>query len=806
MLIFGKSLHPEKKNYKLFQYGEIFIYMHRNFRVSRNIRAHWLFDHLNKTVRIEEESAAEVVASFLRLDLSKIDALISINLAFLQITYISRYYRHVFVLDLSPSTIVAVSENYLELLFRLLICFTIPGTRRTFSPQIYVSVCVFIPFLAFESLFQVLVQGILLTESNINSVLHTVTEKFNNLLNSLYFYSKGILQKWGTLRRRHRVSPFTSLQVVISAPPKAPAHPRNIMDYAKGIWPVSATEDESMSRNPLCDGYIHPEWALIFMLRLGLIAVQMMHENTQSNIIVITDAVCGMPDASALQQLLSQLRSYTVSCSFIQLQGRSRSEACFGHVASCELFHFLAMATFGVYIPNCRCSIGPLVCSEDEEEVDENEYKPLNPFHRALLCWCFQNALQDNVHITNLVNEINPEFAQLYKNDVVRHRYIRSIYRSALHEILYIRLREGFTLKQVRLCNSGSRIMIVLSMPFRPLVFIDYTIIANWPSDRMNVTVDLVIQAPYNELKDLLSEGQFPNAVRQKLVKSLRNLIDDILEADRVLLHIHAFNTDPVYYRIPVGVSTKIPIFTLEDKTKMSIFLGGSISLCLYCLEMKSSDVPIYFYMIKVTLEAPCLVLRTAFLGGISSTERRNVSPFLHISAAGAFIHQWMNSVQEALSVIRRPLERIMIRYRSIPKDLLTIVRVCEDEAMEDPKLLILHNAISKYLECRSVTDRYRLILCRYSVQQTIRNYADFQTVLMQRRLQEGFRVAWSHEGIRHIWLCGILFIDNDRLKDACGMLCTVKSVTCPVIWHGRTHGHTDKLFLWMKHIRISRY
>lgn len=38
-----------------------------------------------------------------------------------------------------------------------------------------------------------------------------------------------------------------------------------------------------MSRNPLCDGYIHPEWALIFMLRLGLIAVQMMHENTQSS-------------------------------------------------------------------------------------------------------------------------------------------------------------------------------------------------------------------------------------------------------------------------------------------------------------------------------------------------------------------------------------------------------------------------------------------------------------------------------------------------------------------------------------------
>ncbi|KAK6028533.1 hypothetical protein OSTOST_05418, partial [Ostertagia ostertagi] len=311
---------------------------------------------------------------------------------------------------------------------------------------------------------------------------------------------------------------------------------------------------------------------------------------------------------------------------------RIRNEACFGN-GIIRLFHFLAIGDVRlVTIPNCRarCAImvdmneihEPLVCSEDEEEVDENEYKPLNPFHRE------------------------------------------------------------------------------------------------------DVTIDLVIQAPYNELKDLLSEGQFPNAVRQKLVKSLRNLIDDILEADRVLLHIHAFNSDPVFYTIPIGVSTKIPIFTLEDKTKeMSVFLGileadrvllhihafnsdpvfytipigVSTKIPIFTLEDKTkemsvflgqkwvhmhaervvlrssnlpfnmfglkndidcrvaedklhdllreqssfclvqkqtyvtfvygknSDVPVYFYMIKVTLEAPCLILRTAFLGGISGTERRNV-------------------------------------------------------------------------------------------------------------------------------------------------------------------------------------
>ncbi|KIH59536.1 hypothetical protein ANCDUO_10225 [Ancylostoma duodenale] len=751
---------------------EIFIYMHRNFRVSRNIRAHWLFDHLNKAVQIEdspgegEYSNEMSVVGIIPKDGEANDYVVGEKFRVCLNTKDeeSNCCLHTKLLECLRLSMASVGKS-----------FTIPGTRRTFCPQIYVSVCVFIPFLAFEQ--------------DLN--------KFDSTCGDIE--CMGEYESARTLSMCNDGSPS---KVLSNASAKtAPVRPRNIMDYVKGVWAVSsAAEDETNTRNPLCDGYIHPEWALIFMLRLGLIAVQMMHENTQSNIIVITDAVCGMPDAHALQQLLSQLRSYTVSCSFIQtvtaqnlppssvsktthrqgeilqLQGRSRSEACFGHVASCELFHFLAMATFGAYIPNCRCSIGvdmneihePLVCSDTEEEVDEEEFKPLNPFH----------------------------------SDVVRHRYIRSIYRSALHEILYIRLREGFTLRQVRLCQNDTRITIVLSMPFRPLVFIDYTIIANWPSNKMtreDVTVDLVIQAPYHELKDLLSEGQFPNAVRQKLVKSLRNLIDDILEADRVLLHIHAFNTDPVYYRIPVGVSTKIPIFTVEDKTKeMSVFLGQKwvhmhaerivlrssnlpfnmfgakndvkidcqaaeeklhdvlreqSSFCLVQRQTyvtfvygKNSNVPVYFYMVKVTLEPPCLILRTAFLGGISSIERRNV--------VDAFRRRLLDlrlivdgKETEALSVIRRPLERIMIRYRSIPKDLQTIVRVREDESMEDPKLLILHNAISKYLECRRRI--WNLPQLNVANDRTTRATAEYiLSVLMQRRLQEGFRVAWTHEGI----------------------------------------------------------
>ena len=48
-------------------------------------------------------------------------------------------------------------------------------------------------------------------------------------------------------------------------------------------------------------------------------------------------------------------------------------------------------------------------------------------------------------------------------------------------------------------------------------------------------------------------------------------------------------------------------------------------SLIYYKTLRENSEVPAYFYMVKTTMEAPCLILRTAFLGGISSTERKAV-------------------------------------------------------------------------------------------------------------------------------------------------------------------------------------
>ena len=64
---------------------------------------------------------------------------------------------------------------------------------------------------------------------------------------------------------------------------------------------------------------------------------------------MITDGVISLPDATMFDSLLVQLRNLTISCSFIQLGSANKPNAGFGYIPFCDLMHFLATATCGVY-------------------------------------------------------------------------------------------------------------------------------------------------------------------------------------------------------------------------------------------------------------------------------------------------------------------------------------------------------------------------------------------------------------------------------------------------------------------------
>lgn len=39
---------------------QMFVLMKRDFRISRNVRAQWYFQHLNKTVKLQKDAETEV--------------------------------------------------------------------------------------------------------------------------------------------------------------------------------------------------------------------------------------------------------------------------------------------------------------------------------------------------------------------------------------------------------------------------------------------------------------------------------------------------------------------------------------------------------------------------------------------------------------------------------------------------------------------------------------------------------------------------------------------------------------------------
>lgn len=174
-----------------------------------------------------------------------------------------------------------------------------------------------------------------MTEENVHVVCNNLQSKFTVFINNLCTYFKPHVQEWSTRRRQLRAFArdiesflYASVGGVSMAPPTymrdmgADSSAESLMQ--KGAS-TKATQDTS------CGGYVQPEWALIAMLRTGLIGVQMLvPENAQSHLVIATDGCCAIPNESALEQLTAQLRARTIQCSFIQTATSSGRGAALG--------------------------------------------------------------------------------------------------------------------------------------------------------------------------------------------------------------------------------------------------------------------------------------------------------------------------------------------------------------------------------------------------------------------------------------------------------------------------------------------
>ncbi|XP_033096876.1 KICSTOR complex protein SZT2-like [Anneissia japonica] len=382
---------------------EVYLLMKKEYRISRNIRAKWFFGNLNKQIKVKSED--ELLNSAEELEvLSIIPKRANVNendgkeskgqnvetedktyklLPTSHVHFLARRYRIVTVLDISPSmatvdilsgrvSLIDIFRCFTNCLKGLIQPFTVPGSRLLLKPQIYITVIAYTPLCALCTQ-QVLVQGCLLTEENLDPFLEDIQIKLEEYEDKIV---SGIFcETW---------------------------HPNE----ASNIDPSahqSFNDGHESSRRTVQNmpDMVTPDIGLVNMIWYGILALQLLPENTSAGMVIITDGVMGMPDVPTMNSLLNQMRSSTIACSFIQVGKGYHPQCSFGYIPHTELMQFIAQATFGAFLSKCP-------------EIDPTKKTDMNPYHQAFLSWHFQKGL-DGIKIDYIKAHISRRWVAYYK-------------------------------------------------------------------------------------------------------------------------------------------------------------------------------------------------------------------------------------------------------------------------------------------------------------------------------------------------------------------------------------------------------
>ncbi|XP_032809002.2 KICSTOR complex protein SZT2 isoform X1 [Petromyzon marinus] len=457
------------------------------------------------------------------------------------VIFLACRYRFVIALDLSPSTAVVddwCGEIVFDRVFRTLaLClrrlarpFLVPGTRNLFRPEIFITVLAYSPFMASGSQ-QVLVQGCRLDRVHLPSFLHDVRVQLMRFEGHVAEF----LQK-----QREPMMAQDDGDAPISPPPlpsspTGPTAPAPLVRPPPSVPPLGAGVARHLAEPVVM---VTADVGLVSVLRYGVLALQLLPANTSSGIIVITDGVTSIPDINYCDMLLTQLRNSTVACSFLQVGGVFSYDCNFGHVPNVEMMRFIATATGGTYAgpevfhgdiddysreddvyegggQECgqewqgRRESGSCIVKEEvgtlgdvllhQQEVVGAGAKSgcrstgslaMTAYHRAFLTYSFMEAARGGgvgdmcgaEH--RLFNEhlawasANPALATRRKKHTEREVH------AELGSIVSVRLREGYSVRDVALTKGGSQIEVKLVLPWKHNLRIEYCVSAPWPQHR----------------------------------------------------------------------------------------------------------------------------------------------------------------------------------------------------------------------------------------------------------------------------------------------------------------------------------
>ncbi|CAF4332631.1 unnamed protein product [Rotaria sp. Silwood2] len=586
--------------------SQVYAFLRRNYRVSRNTRALWQFQQIAASpsnlvcIPTSEEitQSSDEIVLVSALDNNGTPIPPSSNIictSSTRFSYFTTRYKFAFILDMTDSCAsVSIDGDhiYLEsltnclctLLYSLAQTFSLPGCDLKFQPEIDISVYVYFPLHRTPS-HQVLIHGYRLTRSTFETVCLDIINNLKEATELLH----NVISINKTFNTHSTSSTIDSDD--------------NINSHLNTIYSNSESS---------C--------AIINMLSYGITALQLMPEESTSVLVIITDGILDVPNLSAFEVVMRQIRARIISCSFVQIGSNNNRQqstnnkvinapiASLGHVPNEELLKFISLSTFGsfIYFDVNNSSRGE---STLLTRLFSHECKLLNEFQNELLSWgkieiggfCFylykstsfydlgfHKALSEHnislsKRISNGTSSIDDENNRNNKLNAIclpiSCRLVnQTVLQTSLENVLSLRLREGYAVRRVQIQKDEIEVHLVL--PWRYDIQIYYTARSVWPLEK-SIRTDIRVykEAPIYFLQEVnhLSYSQTSkalNIMRNNLIRRYNDVIQTVSVADRHLTLINTFARDSSYYRVPETIKRGKPIFYLTQNDLQQTLLN----------------------------------------------------------------------------------------------------------------------------------------------------------------------------------------------------------------------------------------
>ncbi|KAI4886625.1 hypothetical protein NFI96_012743, partial [Prochilodus magdalenae] len=552
---------------------QVYLLMKEDYHISRNVCLSWFLSRLNQVIWPTPKS--ELLKSEKELDILSIlpkgwqPDFFPTSVPYLlvpstRVTFLARRYRFIIELDLSPSTGIVVrilhtpkycsalkDDSTGEMIFDevfhalsrclagLAAPFKVPGTDILFQPEIFITILAYSSIVGLSShqsrLFgmfpQVLVQGSQLDCTDLDQFLHQIYQQLRAVENNIA----------EVLQQQHNQAKINCC--VFQG------------DGALPSLPTDTVEEQPQRKQGV--SMVTADVGLVSMVRQGILALQLLPPNSTAGIVIITDGVTSVPDVAVCEALLNQLRSGTIACSFVQVGGAYTYDCSFGYIPNVELMKFISMATFGSYLSTCP---------EPTQIVQE-----INTYHRAFLTYSFlhtSKSISPDYYCFSQHKLFNEHLVSASGNPALvlrRKKHTEKEVHAELVSVLSVRLREGYTIREVNFTKGGTQLEVKLVLLWKHNMRIEYVAVACWPllPAKRTTWVEVTMEGSYDILHDISCTLRKPitSPYRTSVIRRFWNTLQGINQTDQMLVHLQSFNSIPEHYTIPESTKNGVPLF-----------------------------------------------------------------------------------------------------------------------------------------------------------------------------------------------------------------------------------------------------